>query len=54
MHAFDETTEELARLIVAYASRRIANPAAARRPGARGRARAAGRADDHTGGHRGR
>jgi glutamate/tyrosine decarboxylase-like PLP-dependent enzyme len=26
MHAFDETTEELARLIMAYASRRIANP----------------------------
>ena len=26
MHAFDETTEEMARLIMAYASRRIANP----------------------------
>src|SRR6476620_2828279 len=26
MHAFDETTEELARLIMAYAGRRIANP----------------------------
>src|SRR6185295_2069912 len=26
MHGFDETTEELARALMAYASRRIANP----------------------------